>query len=236
IDFGTFVGRVEARTFWRKYDSKKKTVGDFIKGSESYRVLNDLNVFGKLSSDGELLQPEAAALDWMDVGQGNILVTSRGAFYLPGMGIILGGQFIDAPEKGFLLQSDASFRWLVSGQRLALVDDALVAGRFGPPAKLRDPIARADLGARNLTITRVDTSALDSQNSKVRASLFCSRPDDFTPIIVFGGKAYGFSDAPLVKVVNAPAAGGGRNMVVEFVALTQTLLEASKLTARLLFF
>src|SRR6185295_6534006 len=42
--------------------------------------------------------------------------------------------------------------------------------------------------------------------------------------------------APLVKVVNAPAAGGGRNMVVEFVAPTQTLLEASKLTARLLFF
>ncbi len=235
-DFNDYVGRVEARTFWRKYDSKKKTVGDYIEGSDSYRQLNNLEVPGVLLMGNEPLQPEAVSLDWMDAGQGNILVTSRGQHYLPGMGIILGNLLIDNAEKGLLLQSDKSFRWLVSGQRLALLDDALMAGRFGPPIRLRDPVARADTGTRHLTITLVATSPLDAQNSKVTVGLLCTAAADFNPIIILGGKVYGFGDAPLVKVINAPAAGGGRNMVVEFVAPTQSIREASKLTARLLFF
>jgi hypothetical protein len=152
------------------------------------------------------------------------------------MGILLGNQVIDGAEKGLFLQSDKSFRWLVQGQRLALVDDVLLAGRFGPPAKMRDPIARVDTGAPSLSITQVTTAPLDAQNSRVRVGLSCAAAADFSPIIVLGGKAYGFSDAPLVKTANARGAGGGRNMMVEFVAPTQTLLEASKLTARLLFF
>jgi hypothetical protein len=235
-DFNNFVGRVETRTYWRKYDSKKKTVGDYIEGSDTYRQLNDLKVPGVLMMASEPLQPEAVSLDWMDTGQGNILVTSRGSHYLPGMGIILGNLLIDSVEKGLVLQSDKSFRWLVSGQRLALVGDALLAGRFGPPARLRDPIALADTGAHNLSITQVITSPLDAQNSKIRVGLHCTAAADFNPVIILGGKAYGFSDAPLVKVSSTPAAGGGRNMVLEFVAPTQTLREATKLTARLLFF
>jgi hypothetical protein len=172
----------------------------------------------------------------MDAGQGNILVTSRGHHYLPGMGIILGNQVIDNAEKGFFLQSDKSFRWLVPGQRLALVEDALLAGRFGPPAKLRNLAARTDTGKKHLSITHVTTSPLDAQNSKVTVGLQSTAKDDFNPIITLGGKAYGFSDAPLVKSTNTVPAAGGRDMVVEFVVPTQTLREASKLTARLLFF
>jgi hypothetical protein len=235
-DFSDFVGHVEARTFWRKYDSKKKTVGDYIKGSEDYRLLNDLSVPGVLLMNSEPLQPEPVSLDWMDVGQGNVLVTSRGSHYLPGMGILIGNQIVDGADKGLFLQSDKSFRWLVPGQRLALVDDVLLAGRFGPPARLRDPIAPLDTGASHLNITQVTTAPLDAQNSRVRVGLFCTAGANFSPIIILGGKAYGFSDAPLVKTANALAAGGGRNMTLEFVAPTQTLLEASKLTARLLFF
>lgn len=235
-DFTTFVGKIEARTFWRKFDSKKKTVGDYISGSDSYQKLEDLTVPGVLAMNSEPLQPEAISLDWMDVGQGNILVTSRGQHYLPGMGIILGNQVIDNAEKGLFLQSDKSFRWLVPGQRLAFVEDALLAGRFGPPAKLRDPVARTNTGTSHLTITQVTTSPLDAQNSKVAVGLHSTAVGDFNPIITVGNKAYGFSDAPLVKSTNTVAAAGGRDMVVEFVVPTQSLREASKLTARLLFF
>jgi len=40
-DLDDFVGTVEARTFWRTYDSKKKTVGDQIKGSDIRQQLDD---------------------------------------------------------------------------------------------------------------------------------------------------------------------------------------------------
>ncbi|HEX8457655.1 MAG TPA: hypothetical protein VF656_10180 [Pyrinomonadaceae bacterium] len=235
-DLTTFVGKVEARTFWRKYDSKNKTVGDYIKDSDSYQKLKDLTVPGVLALDSEPLQPEPLSLNWMDAGQGNILVISRGQHYLPGMGIILGNQVIDNAEKGLFLQSDKSFRWLVPGQRLAFVEDALIAGRFGPPAKLRNRVARTDTGIKHLTITQVTTSPVDGQNSKVTVGLHSTAVGDFNPIITLGSKAYGFSDAPLVKSTNTVAAAGGRDMVVEFVVPTQTLREASKLTARLLFF
>jgi len=234
-DLDDFVGKVEARTFWRKYESKKKTVGDYIEGSDSVQQLDDLNVPGVLSMNSEPLQPEPANLEWMDVGQGNVLVASRGSYYLPGMGIILGNQIFDNAEKGFFLQSDHSFRWLVAGQKLALVQDALLAGRLGPPARLRDPLARTDTGAQNLTITAVNTSPIGAQNSRVRVTLSSTAAGDFNPVIILGGKAYGFSDAPVVKVANAVVAGH-RNMVVEFVTPTQALLEATKLTARVLFF
>lgn len=249
-DFTDFVGRVEARTYWRKYDPKRKTVGEYIEGSDTFRQLNDLKVPGVLMMNSEPLQPEAVSLDWMDVGQGNILVTSRGSHYLPGMGIILGNQLIDNAEKGLFLQSDKSFRWLVSGQRIALVEDALLAGRFGPPAKLRDPVEKDEPGnvpCQCLTITGVTTSPLDAQNSKVSVGLTRTLPPmpapaagaipaDFNPIIVLGNKAYGFSDAPLVKVSNTTSAvAGSRYMVVEFVAPTQALRDATKITARLLF-
>ncbi|HKP71868.1 MAG TPA: hypothetical protein VJT82_02955, partial [Pyrinomonadaceae bacterium] len=248
-DFTDFVGKVEARTFWRKYDPKRKTVGDYIEGSDTYRRLNDLKVPGVLMMDSEPLQPEAVSLDWMDVGQGNILVTSRGSHYLPGMGIILGNQLIDNAEKGLFLQSDKSFRWLVPGQRIALVDDALLAGRFGPPAKLRNPDEKEPdtVHCQCLTIAGVTTSPLDAQNSKVSVALTRtlppfpapgpgSTPADFNPIIILGNRAYGFSDAPLVKVSNTTSAvANSRNMVVEFVAPTQTLRDATKLTARILF-
>ncbi|MDT7781367.1 MAG: hypothetical protein QOC99_3879 [Acidobacteriota bacterium] len=235
-DLNDFAGKVEARTFWRKYDPKNKTVGDYINGSDTYQQLNNLNVPGVLAMASEPLQPQAVSLDWMDAGQGNILVTSRGQHYLPGMGIILGNQVIDNAEKGLFLQSDKSFRWLVPGHQIALVEDALLAGRFGPPARLRDPLAPANTGAHNLTIMQVATSPLDAQNSTVRVGLHCTAAADFNPVIILGDKAYGFSDAPLVKVASVPAAVGGRNMVLEFVAPTQTLREATKLTARLLFF
>lgn len=250
IDIIDFVGKVEARTFWRKYDSKKKTVSDYIDGSDTYQQLDDLTVPGVLLMNSEPLQPVPVSLDWMDAGQGNILVTSRGYHYLPGMGIILGNLIIDNAEKGLFLQSDKSFRWLVSGQQLARVDDALLAGRFGPPAKLRDPLERDEPGnaaCRCLTITGVTTSPLDAQTSKVVVALTRSpppplaggpsavAPPDFNPIIILGSKAYGFSDAPLVKTTNT-IVGTNRNTVVEFVTPTQSLREASKLTARILFF
>jgi hypothetical protein len=115
------------------------------------------------------------------------------------------------------------------------VEDALLAGRFGPPAKLRDPMARTNTGISHLTITQVTTSPLDAQNSKVTVGLHSTAVGDFNPIITLGNKAYGFSDAPLVKSTNTVAAAGGRDMVVEFVVPTQTLRDATKITARLLF-
>lgn len=250
-DLNDFVGTVTAHTFWRKFDAKKKTVGDYIEGSESLQQLDDLKVPGVLAMDNEPLQPEPASLDWMDVGQGNLLVKSRGSHYLPGMGIILGNQMIDNAEKGLFLQSDKSFRWLVSGQQVARVDDALIAGRFGPPAKLRDPLERDDsnnVPCRCLTITGVTTSPVDAQNSRVAVALTRSQsvlvvggaipavaPPDFNPIIILGNKSFGFSDAPLVKTTNATGVAT-RNMVVEFITSTQALREANKLTARILFF
>ena len=249
-DLSNFVGTVSAHTFWRKYDAKKKAVGDYIEGSGNIQTLDDLKVPGVLAMDTEPLQPEPTSLDWIDVGQGNILVNSRGSYYLPGTAVILGNQIVDNAEKGFFLQSDKSFRWLVSGQQLARVDDALLAGRFGPPAKLRDPRERDDTSnvpCQCLTVTSVTTTAVDGQNSKVAVTLTRSQsalvaggpvpavpPQDFRPAIILGNRVFGFSDAPLVTTVNTTI-GNTRRMVFEFTVPTQALREANKLVARLPF-
>jgi len=78
------------------------------------------------------------------------------------------------------------------------VKTRLLAGRFGPPARLRDPLAATDTVPRILTITAVNTSA-STRRTPNAGQLVEPGRSDFNPIIVLGSKAYGFSDAPLVK-------------------------------------
>lgn len=232
-----YIATVEARTHWRRYDPKNKAVGDVIEGSESYRRLNDL-VIPRGFTAGLPLRAEVDRVDWADAGQGNALVTVEGFNFLPGTAVILGNQIVDNAEKGLFIQGERDFRWVVPGQRLGLIDEPLIAGRFGPPVPLGDPqpikASPAEKASPHwgLKIARVDMTPLDAQNSTLKIQLRSRHdvaPADFDPVVVIGNRVYGFSDAPVVKRLFPTY------MEVTLVAPTRSVYDAGKVVVKKLF-
>jgi hypothetical protein len=84
---------VQARTHWRRYNAKDKTVGGEIAGSATYRLLNDLVIPGDYLS-GEPLKPDVQHVRMSDTGQGNALITVSGSNFLLGTAVVLGEQII----------------------------------------------------------------------------------------------------------------------------------------------
>ncbi|HET6979329.1 MAG TPA: hypothetical protein VFI24_23560 [Pyrinomonadaceae bacterium] len=217
---------VKATTHWRRYNSKTKAVGAVIDGSSSTQDLTNLTIPGNFVN-GEPLQPIATGVSAVDAGQGNVLVNVSGSYFLPGTSVVLGNQIIDNAEKGFFLQGEKNFRWLVPGQQLASVDDALIVGRFGPPKELRDPAvtnpASVALMGR-LSISNVTVTSLNAETCQMVVTVVhtvpprpavppappvIAPPPETDLILVVGDKAYGFSDAPMRSTsVTAIAAGG----------------------------
>jgi hypothetical protein len=245
---------VEAHTHWRRYNSRNKSVGEVINGSASTQDLTNL-VIPATFVNGEPLQPVPLSVKSMDVGQGNVLVTVAGSYFLHGTAIVIGDQIIDNAEKGLFLQGERDFRWLVSGRRLAFVDDPFIAGRFGSPVELRDPILANPVDAfllGRLTISNVTVTPQDAQNSELVATVVHTVPAPPAPggmavpppqenlVLLVGEKTYGFSDAPLRATSMTGVAAGGatarRTYQLEVVVPTRLLQVAGKVVVKRLFF
>jgi hypothetical protein len=249
---------VKAHTHWRRYNSRNKSVGEVISGSSSTQDLSDLDITSTFVN-GEPLQPKPTKVASMDAGQGNVLVTVAGSYFLPGTAIVMGDQIIDNAEKGLFLQGENNFRWLVSGQKLALVDDPFIAGRFGPPVELRDPILANPLAAYRLgrlTISSVMVTPRDAENSELVATVVHTvpAPPPVAPapgglavpppqenlVLLVGGKTYGFSDAPLRATSTTSVAAGGatarRTYQLEVVVPTRSLQVTRSVVVKRLFF
>jgi hypothetical protein len=251
-----YEGTVKAHTHWRRYNSKNKSVGEVINGSSSIQDLTNL-VIPATFVNGEPLQPVPTRIASMDFGQGNVLVTVAGTHFLPGTAIVMGDQIIDNAEKGLFLQGEKDFRWLVSGQKIALVDDPLIAGRFGPPVELRDPIVSnpaSSFLAGGLTISNVAITPRDGENSELAVTVVHTvpapppippaplipavPPPEQSLILLVGGKAYGFSDAPTqsTSATSVGAASASRTYQLTVIVPTRSLQSASKIVVKRLFF
>lgn len=242
---------VVVRTYWRYYDTKKKTVGDMIPGSDSYQRLDNLVV----NSDfvrGVPLQPKVETVNFQDAGQGNVLVWLQGSNFLPGTTVIVGNQVLDSAAKGLFIQGESDLRFIVPAQQLANSDQPLVIGQYGAPVPICNPkLGMTSRGGDSrcaavgsirqepnfgLKIAGLTVVPVDARNSRVTL-LVTSRnngPLDETvssrPVVLVGESAYGIGGTPLTKV------GRGALLELSFVAPTQSIRNAGKVGVRSLFF
>lgn len=248
-----FVGTIRAYTRWRRFDSKKKTVGEVIRGSESYRNLNNLEVGPEQAET--VLAPGVSEVSWEEAGGGQILVKATGYNFLDGVGVLAGGRAMTGPETGLTVQDDRNLLLLLPAQLLAQVRNPLVLGRYGEPRPLvqHTPPGRKSQPGYGMKIVSAVATPIDAQNSKVVVTVQARRggggggstplnpvvlsEDYFTspgsviyasrpvnPILIVGARAFGFSDSPVVR-----DAGGADGEKLTFFAPTAALRQAQKL-------
>jgi hypothetical protein len=235
-----FTGNVEVRTRWRRYDSKTGAVGDPI-SPENRQTLNNLTIDESSISDS-LLDPQVYEVDWEDAGSGQILVTVSGRNFLPGTSVLLGDTVLDRPEKGLAIQGERNLVFLTSVDKVALIKDALVVGRYGGPVRLRTTAfanRSPNPSSDPLAIEKVELEPVDLQNSKVTITLKSmggtedryvdgSREErHFRPVVTVGSKVFGLSNAPIIISAEPDT--------FSFVAPTELLRQAKALVVKDLF-
>jgi hypothetical protein len=235
-----FAGQVEVHTYWRRYDLKKKTVGDLIPGSDSYERLDDLVVNSELLR-GTPLQPKVAALDYQDPGPGKVLVWLKGENFLPGTQVIVGDQILNTADKGLFIQGEEDLRFIVSSQQLALSDQPRIIGRFGSPVPIcRDYIkpdgncvvseTLASEPEFGLKLSDLRIVPVDAQNSRVtvevRSAHNTSPRKDLRPIAIVGSTPYGIGGVPLT------IKDKGSMLELSFTAPTQSLRDAGRIRVK----
>jgi hypothetical protein len=206
-EFTTYVAKVEAFTRWRKYDSKTGTVGDFILGSDSTQVLDELIVPPDID---EALRPVAQNVRWEDTNDGKALVVVNGKNFLPGTGVLVGNTLLDGPDDGFVLSDEKSFRFSVPVSGLIALTDLQLVGRFGSPFPLRTELEHRDDFSWGIRVNGpVKFSPVDAKVTQVTldltakecpggaASCFPVYASSFRPLVMVGKTVFGFSDAPV---------------------------------------
>jgi hypothetical protein len=239
----TYVARVEVSTRWRKYDAKKGTVGDFIQGSDSLQVLDDLIVRRDID---ELLQPAPGNVRWEDTMDGQALVIVNGRNFLPGTGILVGNALLDRPQVGFVLSDEHSLRFTVPVMSLISLADLQIVGRFGSPSALlsdETSIGRNDWGIQPYVVSPqngdktpdpVEFKPIDAENTEVSLKLTarqclngttspCSPEEAFKrkALVLIGRRVFGAGDSP----ISVYKKDGEKYLTLKFTAPTKLLGE-----------
>jgi len=222
---------VEVRTRWRRYDSKTNTVGEPIKGSESYHRLSDLEV----RSGGfheHILGPRVDSVTWDAIGNGLVMVKVRGSNFLTGTTVVVGDTVLDRPETGLFRQGENYMMFKVPSEKLAQPSPPVIISRYGPAIELRNAIlARSSEHVHGIErVGDPSVTAADAQNSTVtvtvREKKFLQGLQEerntpmfvYKPIAMVGGRAFGLGDNSLTKErVDGPTQIGGNADVGTFV-------------------
>ena len=236
-EFSTYVAKVEAITRWRKYDSKTGTVGDFIPGSDSTKVLDELIVPANID---EALRPVAENVRWEDTNDGRALVIVNGKNFLPGTGVLVGNTLLDGPEDGFVLSDEKSFRFSVPVSGLIALSDLQLVGRFGSPFPLRTNLKYTDDMPWGIQIKdKVNFAPVDAKVTQVTLNLTAKKcpggaaacfPEyalDYRPLVMIGKTVFGYSDAPITV-----ALPGDDTIRLTFKAPSDLLSENDKVRVR----
>jgi hypothetical protein len=238
-----YEGEVSVKTRWREYNSKTGEVGDVEKGSENVQSVTRLSV-NNISADP--MRPIVQSVFWDDLGQGKILVTATGRNFLPGSSVIVGNDILTRPENGLVIPDENDLRFIVSADKVALMRDVLMFGRFGTPAEIKNDIVNQFPKNDGWGIKLSGDPAVkqvDAQNSIVKISLKSKKdtfPDSLLgdyikPLIIIGNKIFGLSDAPVSTVFPncaATPASCSEGVTLSFKVPTQLLTDTGKLTVK----
>ncbi|MEP7342480.1 MAG: hypothetical protein ABI977_32430, partial [Acidobacteriota bacterium] len=232
-----FDGQVEVRTYWRRYDAKRKAVGPVIETSRSFRRLAGLNVEAGFLA-GAALRPKADNIEWQDAGDGKVWVKVKGENFLPGTSVVLGGQKLETASAGLYLSDERNLRFLVEAKQLARLPAPAIVGRFGAQVPLVDAGVESEServsSSWGIKILKVEVEPSAGPLSQVRVTVTSRRYgrllDSVKPIVTVGEQAFGFLDHPITAIRSSPA-----TMDLIFVAPTQTIREAGRVVVRRLF-
>jgi hypothetical protein len=210
-----FVGQLEVKTHWRKYDRNTGAVKDVIEGSEETQK-RPLAVppFARLDNS---LRPKITQLDWTDAGSGQIVAWATGEAFLHGTGVVLGDTVYGAGSAAYAKQGEARWRLTLPASKLALVNDAHLIGEYGTPTKIRMPALvgqstpNPNLPVLDIVATNVTPSGAD--RSLVRIALRSASPHPYSPPedkpigVLIGTRLFGLSDAPIEILRDTNIAG-----------------------------
>jgi hypothetical protein len=226
-DNGMWKGRVTAKTTWRKYDKKTKTVGDLVKGTNEVSQYDAEFPIGNPNLTDLGLQPAIESLSYEDAGNGQLLIVARGQGFTRDTNVILGNKVLSRPEDGLTIANERRLMLLATAQSLAN-NSPLMVSRYGTTEFKRNRSVcypnqdkcigvNAPYYGRSLEVRKVN--ARDSLNSEVTIRLSSSKEylndageklpfiEDFDgylfkhhpPVVLIGGRVFGFSDAPFMS-------------------------------------
>jgi hypothetical protein len=222
--------KVEVRTRWRKFDAKRNTVGEVIACSSRTQSLDSLLVTRAFT---EALQPKVDNAQWEDRGQGLALVKVQGSNFFSDTAVLAGTTALDA-ASGLAIRDEHDLSFIIPIRDLAQGSDLQVFGRFGVPAPVLVRYTSTPTDpALGISIPQpVSVTALDAQHSRITVILKSknnSAPviaQSLNPLVIVGGRIFGAGDSPL------EVSHRSNDIVLSFVAPTQFLREARKLTVR----
>jgi hypothetical protein len=210
-------GNVMVRTYWRRFDAKTGILKEVIPDS-----LRDIAPSKIANYDMRQRYGAVAAFNstWMeDLGTGQMLVKLEGRL-LPGSYLRVGSNIIQ-PGVGGVPSDLKTTRFLANIADLATLK-TFVISRDGTEYPLKIQPGPKDnsfwVDRQHVTVTALDESASLLQ---VPISNF-SASQDIPPVLLIGGKVFGYADAPIDRICNSDA----RTCVLS-VALPTAFLAAS---------
>ena len=213
----TTFGKIHIRTYWKYYDRKQ----GFSKNVLNDTVREDPTEWPVPKYDLTQVPKRFNHESLQDLGNGQILVTLKGRF-LEGTYVRIGSSFLRDGNAAFLAEYQ-QIRFVASIADLATRQVALVA-RDGS-----EHVLDFSSGPFNTPLTQptVALAAVDDTNTQVKLTFGGSLPNqtNFPLIMVIAGKAYGYSDAPILRTATT----------LSVVVPTATLLANPTITTTSLF-
>ncbi len=211
-------GTVRVRTYWRRVDPKTGVLLWIVPGS-----LNESTISTSIPNyDMHQKWGAVAAFnptDLEDLGGGKMLVKLDGRL-LPGTYLRIGSNVVQPGTAGPLPSDLKTTRFVAAISDLATLKTFIIS-RDGTEYPLKIPaggINQFRVDQKHVSVTPLDDSTTLLQ---VPITNFITT-EDIPPVLLIGGKIFGYSDAPIDRNCNAAA-----GTCVLSVALPRALLEAS---------
>jgi hypothetical protein len=206
-----FIPKISVSTYWRKLDTKSKTIDT---GSQVDRSIYDLDALPIYDMDTyeNGLEPIIENVDWHDSGNNSLFVEAEGENFTPPVSIVVDGQSAGAVQEcgGRLLSFNSSLTAL-------RYEDPVVIGPYGLPVELDQPELKDNAGANiepkdigeGIRINNIQVSRLDENDSLLKLQLvakkYSAADTSFVPklpanaqlVISIGSQVYGLNDSPI---------------------------------------
>ncbi len=127
--------KVTAKTYWVKYDVKRRTASQSALGKQSGGYADHLFTAWPGGFINKQLGPRIKAVSWHPVGTDAALVDVQGENLFEGSSILIGGAVVDRNSPNLVQNSDQHLQLLTTVNVLAH-SDGVVSGRYGIPAPL----------------------------------------------------------------------------------------------------
>lgn len=213
-------GKIHVRTYWRKYDRDTGILKGIVKGSlredsdgseiPTFDMKQNVSAFGVTNLE--------------DLGNGQMLVSLTGNF-LGGTYVRVGSTLLQSGSPGFtseysLIRFTAPIADLATKKTVVVTRDGTEV-----PLLISVPLARG----QPIKIIGKEVKTIDEANSLLTVQLNAVQTQPGLPLLlIVGGKAFGYSDAPVVSETD----NAGKTSTLSIVLPTAFLISNPEVTVK----